>query len=329
MQVSPSAHVERVEIGTTDPERAHETLSTMYAAHTPRLHGSRERFRFRIAGAGTGPLRIDGLAHSMALDSRQDAPYDALIAVELLGGRIDFSNGRGTIVPSAGGLLLGDPHRPNRVHWSDVSVRTTRLELDDARRTAEDLTGVPADRIHFELSEPVGPTAAAHCRAVIDHVARDVLPHDELLALPIVRGETFRQLVAAFLVTFPNTATAARRERPGPRTLGAEPSVVRRAVEFIDTNAHDDIGLGDIARAARIGPRGLQHAFRKHRGCSPTEYLRRVRMENAHHDLQAGDPSSGDTVSAIAARWGFLHAGRFSIGYREAYGRSPSDTLRR
>lgn len=156
-----------------------------------------------------------------------------------------------------------------------------------------------------------------------------MLPNDELTALALVRGETFRQLVLAFLSTFPNTATEAWRDRPGPRSLGAEPSVVRRAVEFIDTNAHRDVGLGEIAQAARIGPRGLQHAFRKHRGCSPTEYLRRVRMDNAHHDLKSGDPSRGDTVSAIAARWGFLHAGRFSIGYREAYGRSPSDTLRR
>lgn len=51
-------------------------------------------------------------------------------------------------------------------------------------------------------------------------------------------------------------------------------------------------------------------------------------MESAHRDLRAADPASGDTVAAIAARWGFLHAGRFSIGYRETYGCSPSDTLR-
>ena len=138
--MTTSVHVERVAIGTTDPERAHDTLSTMYADHTPRLYGSRERFRFRIAGAGTGLLRIDDVAHSMAVDSRQDAHYDALIAVELLGGRIDFANGRSTIAPSQGDILLGDPIRPNRVHWSDVTVRTTRLDLAAARRVVEELT---------------------------------------------------------------------------------------------------------------------------------------------------------------------------------------------
>lgn len=326
--MTTSAYVERVEIGTTDPERAHETLTAMYAEHTPRLHGSRERFRFRIAGAGTDVLRIDDLTHSMALDSRQDSPYDALIAVELLRGGIDFSNGRSSVVPATGGILLGDPHRPNRVHWSDVAVRTTRLDLTAAGRVAEELTGVPAARVRFELSEPVSASAARHCRAVVAHVARDVLPHDDLVSQPLVRSETFRQLVLAFLSTFPNTASRDREERPAARSLGAEPAVVRRAVDFVDANAHRDIGLGEIADAARIGPRGLQHAFRKYRGCAPTEYLRRVRMDHAHRELLAADPSRGDTVASIAARWGFLHAGRFSIGYRALYGRSPSRTLR-
>jgi transcriptional regulator GlxA family with amidase domain len=33
-------------------------------------------------------------------------------------------------------------------------------------------------------------------------------------------------------------------------------------------------------------------------------------------------------VGQIAARWGFAHPGRFAALYREAYGTSPSRTLR-
>jgi transcriptional regulator GlxA family with amidase domain len=57
------------------------------------------------------------------------------------------------------------------------------------------------------------------------------------------------------------------------------------------------------------------------------EYLRRVRLDHAHRDLLAADPSV-DTVMAIAGRWRFSHAGRFSIAYREAFGTPPSQTLR-
>ncbi|WP_372460725.1 helix-turn-helix domain-containing protein [Actinomycetospora endophytica] len=51
-------------------------------------------------------------------------------------------------------------------------------------------------------------------------------------------------------------------------------------------------------------------------------------MEGAHRDLEAADPTRGDTVGAIAARWGFAHPGRFAIDYRRSYGRSPGETLR-
>jgi AraC-like DNA-binding protein len=110
---------------------------------------------------------------------------------------------------------------------------------------------------------------------------------------------------------------------------GTEPAVVRRAVEFIDANAHRPIGVADIAGAARIGVRGLQSSFRQYRQETPVGYLRRVRMEGAHRDLVAGDPTLGDTVGAIAERWGFKGAGRFAVEYRRRFGCSPGDILRR
>jgi AraC-like DNA-binding protein len=69
-------------------------------------------------------------------------------------------------------------------------------------------------------------------------------------------------------------------------------------------------------------------AFRRHVGTTPTDHLRRVRLERARRDLEAGDPVRGDTVAEIATRWGFAHHGRFAIDYRRVFGCSPSHTLR-
>lgn len=87
-------------------------------------------------------------------------------------------------------------------------------------------------------------------------------------------------------------------------------------------------GGGPVILGRAQGPRSRQLAFRRHRDSTPLEYLRRVRLERADRDLQTGDPTRGDRVEAIAARWGFAHPGRFSVLYREHYGRSPSATLR-
>jgi transcriptional regulator GlxA family with amidase domain len=96
---------------------------------------------------------------------------------------------------------------------------------------------------------------------------------------------------------------------------------------FIHENADSDIGLAEIAAAANLTPRAVQYTFRRHLGVTPLEYLRRVRMKMAHRDLQIADPTV-DTVTSIAARWGFTHAGRFSVTYRAMFGMSPSATLR-
>jgi transcriptional regulator GlxA family with amidase domain len=73
-------------------------------------------------------------------------------------------------------------------------------------------------------------------------------------------------------------------------------------------------------------PRAVQYMFRRHLDTTPMAYLRRIRLDRAHRDLLAADPSH-DTVSAIATRWGFAHTGRFSQVYRAEFGESPSVTL--
>ena len=115
-----------------------------------------------------------------------------------------------------------------------------------------------------------------------------------------------------------------RRSTENP---AAQPLTLRLAVAFIHENAQQDIGLSDIAAAINVTPRSVQYIFRRHLGSTPLEYLRRVRLDRAHRDLQLADPAV-DTVMAIAGRWRFSHAGRFSIAYREAFGHPPSRTLR-
>jgi transcriptional regulator GlxA family with amidase domain len=110
-------------------------------------------------------------------------------------------------------------------------------------------------------------------------------------------------------------------------TFAAQPQTLRRAVAFIDDNAHLDIGLTDIAGAIGVTPRTVQYTFRRHLKTTPLEYLRRVRLHRAHHDLQAADPAV-DTVMEIAGRWRFSHPGRFSMAYKATFGTPPSRTLR-
>jgi transcriptional regulator GlxA family with amidase domain len=73
--------------------------------------------------------------------------------------------------------------------------------------------------------------------------------------------------------------------------------------------------------------RSLQDGFRRYLDTTPINYLREVRLRAVRAELAASDPTRTN-VTDVALRWGFLHAGRFSVQYRQRFGESPSATLR-
>ncbi|MCV7420528.1 helix-turn-helix transcriptional regulator [Mycobacterium yunnanensis] len=134
-----------------------------------------------------------------------------------------------------------------------------------------------------------------------------------------------RYLAASMLACFPTTALL---ELTIEDRHDSTPVLLRRAISFIDDNAADDISLTDIARAVYVSPRALQYMFRKHRDCTPMEYLRQARLHHVRLELMTGNRLT-TTVGQVAARLGFGHLGRFATAYRLQYGESPHQTLRR
>ena len=99
---------------------------------------------------------------------------------------------------------------------------------------------------------------------------------------------------------------------------------MRLAEGFIAAHLDQPLTIEAIAAAAGISPRGLQLAFRQHRGTTPLGFWRDQRLARARGDLLSGAGS----VTEIALRWGFCHFGRFAESYRTRYGMTPRDTLR-
>ncbi|MFJ8916423.1 helix-turn-helix domain-containing protein [Amycolatopsis sp. NPDC102389] len=180
--------------------------------------------------------------------------------------------------------------------------------------------------LRFTDLRPGTRVAAQQLAATIDYLETSLRDRPEAMAEPLVAGAAGRMLAATVLNTFPNSAlvdpTIEDRHDSHPVTL-------RRAMAFIDDHAHHDIGVTDIAAAAHVSIRALQYAFRRHRGTTPMDYLRQARLHHAHQELLATDPTTGVTVTEIAARWGFFHPGRFAAYYRTAYGCPPYRTLQR
>jgi AraC-like DNA-binding protein len=308
-------------MNSTRPDEALEWMRAAYTDHQPRLHGDPDRFEFEMTTVSAGPLEVARMRHSMGFVA-PSAPADGkLIAMSPVEGtRVRLTSGRDEAVAPT---MLAPTWAPFTGEWDEVVMETVTLDQARVARHGAELTGLAPDQVVFSGMAPLSPALDSWWHCVRDHVRRHVLGMES--PPPLLLTEGFRRLAAAMLVVFPNSTQDLD---PRPRETG-EPATVRRAVEFIDAHAGDAIDLTQIAEASGIGLRGLQMAFRRHRDQTPTEYLRRVRMESAHRDLRTGDPALGDTVAAVAARWGFIHAGRFAVEYRRVYGCSPSETLRR
>ena len=57
------------------------------------------------------------------------------------------------------------------------------------------------------------------------------------------------------------------------------------------------------------------------------QYVRETRLRRVRDALLSAQPD--EQIAAIAARWGFGHAGRFASDYRRRFGEAPLETKRR
>jgi AraC-like DNA-binding protein len=234
------------------------------------------------------------------------------------------------VASQAGGAMPGDitmMSQPDLPHYSQSEDPHHTVVLLDTSLVAGAANAVPACRanspIRFTGLAPADAAAQRLWQATVSYV-KDVVLADDTLATPLVRGIACRLLAAVTLLTIPDSAVAD--PTPDDRN-DHQPVLLRRAIEFIEANAAEGIGLGDIAETVCLTPRAVQYMFRRHLDTTPLQYLRRIRLHYAHHELLAADRRH-DTVTAIAARWGFTHTSRFAVFYRQTYGRSPHLTLR-
>ncbi|MEV8313338.1 helix-turn-helix domain-containing protein [Streptomyces sp. NPDC059900] len=301
-----------------EPKSLDQYLRDLYGPHVSTHDVQSDSWRHVRTDAGS--FAVD--------DMRLRADYSFcfaspdLIITELHNGRVERGFGPDSERIGPGDvLMMSHPDLDARGRCHDFDARAVTLP-------AGAVTQVAGESVRFTGHQPLSPAAAQLWKRTIDYLARDLLASPEAAGQPLLWDNAARLLAATVLTVFPNTAVHGAPLESGPDRPPAVPALLRRAQAFTEDNAHRNIGVAEIAAAVHLTPRALQYAFRRHLDTTPTAYLRRVRLHHAHEELSAADPASGKTVTGVAARWGFLHPGRFAAAYRLAYGRSPGLTLK-
>ena len=104
------------------------------------------------------------------------------------------------------------------------------------------------------------------------------------------------------------------------------PAHVRRAEQFIQEFAAQEINLDMVVEASKVPKRTLYDSFKRFRGISPMCYLRSVRLSKTREELKS--TTNTKSVTEVALYWHFSHLGRFSMQYKKRFGELPSETAK-
>ncbi|MBT0772892.1 AraC family transcriptional regulator [Kineosporia sp. J2-2] len=305
---------------TDRPEVAGQLIGQIFARTRLHLDAADQDFRFRVVRAQAGELAC-GVQQWGFTGRSVSEPLSSFTTVLVTGGSMCQQRPGLSDVPiGPGGVWRSDTEQATHATWSPHSTFAT-LHLPLAG--IADAAGAPA-QVRFLDNVPVDATAGRYWAQLMRTAYREAIASGSSLASPLIRAHLVRTLTTAALTVFPNTVmTGGHPHREG----AVGPATLRRAVAHMHAHSDQPLTLTQIAEAAGISARALQSAFTRHHGCTPMGYLRRIRLERAHRELEAADPAHGDTVAGIARRWGFGNPGRFAAAYRQAYDVHPRATL--
>jgi AraC-like DNA-binding protein len=101
----------------------------------------------------------------------------------------------------------------------------------------------------------------------------------------------------------------------------AEPPLVQKAREYIDKHRTEELSLADVAKAAGASVFHFCKVFHKATGLKFTDYVARVRLEDARGRLL--NPNL--RISEIAYDVGFQSLTQFNRTFKRVFGQSPSE----
>ena len=94
---------------------------------------------------------------------------------------------------------------------------------------------------------------------------------------------------------------------------------MKEAVRYIDLHYNQKIRIQELADQVGVNRSYLTSSFQKALGCSPRDYLVRVKMEKAREMLVGTDMQ----ISVVAASVGYTDPLAFSKTFKQCYGMSP------
>ncbi|TCM60676.1 helix-turn-helix protein [Acinetobacter calcoaceticus] len=155
-------------------------------------------------------------------------------------------------------------------------------------------------------------------RTLVDALSCEQHPLQHPLAFKQFESNLFNALIYGQ----PNNALQTLQHS---KAQVVSPFFIKRTEAYIREHLHEALNVEKMAEHAGVSVRTLFNGFKNFLDTTPMAYLKELRFEQAHLELQQNELVS---ITDVAYKWGFCHLGRFSQEYKQRYGELPSSTRR-
>jgi AraC-like DNA-binding protein len=311
-------------VDTLLPDEAQAKIGRIFCPHLlfP-CERAAQGFHARHNSARQPGYSVNFVAYGAAVDIDPGALGEFFLLQIPTAGTADVTCGTSAVAAIAGraGSILS-PTLPTRMRWHAGAEKLIVL-LDRApmEQLAAALTDSHPRSIEFEtgisFDTPAGAAIRQHAQLMLS-IAESPMGWADAYLTRLREG-----LSTLLLTQLAHSESARLKGRPP----APAPRAVRRAEAFIAAHCERPIAMADVALHAGVSLRSLQEGFRRFRGIRMTDHLQTERLARFRDGLLAAAPDA--SVTEIAFDAGLGHLGRAAAAYRQRFGETPSQTLRR
>ena len=292
----------------TSSERRGAELEKTYGL-ADGLEGSLDQFQYVSAGDADLSMR-SAIVNGTRTGRMQRRPDHIVFWI---------GDGTATVTPESDPPLNVTPGRPILLSGSVVYSFDTDVRKISMLHVSEQLLRRQLSDRDIHLSSPLVFAEEPASRDALRHL-RTVLQTSTPELVDAALGDTQRKKLNA------HVANAIIDTFPVRFSPNSTATPLSRAVELMHEAARTPLSMRDITAASGLGIRGLQTTFARTLSTTPMRYLRNIRLDGAHGELERGEAA---TVAEVARKWQFNHLGRFANTYNDRFGERPNETLRR
>jgi len=311
---------------TMDIDECRTAVSNRYHPISFDVEKNHNHFAFYYNHAFLNGLSISYHYNSEPIYLQSDPPEDSYILQFYItqgSARTTYGKQEAEFSADGGGCLISPFRSCSWLYSADHTQFIVRIKRSLLELQFELLTGTHLrEPLEFTYKIDRSNERVAGMRPLVNSMIVDLNNPDSLVHHPAFQTKVEELVVTSVLLAQPhNHSTVLEGTAPS-----SGPSSVRKAEEYIREYLTEALSIGTIASNVGVSIRSLQAAFKKHRGYSPTQFIKKQRLVQARQGLLIHVEK---TVAEIAISLGFNHLGKFSADYRKEFGELPSQTLRR